>query len=740
MLRPDGSSEHRYTTGPWHWRQSDADEWTEIDTDLEARPDTTWKHGVKSARFDTVLSDDGRRRFYPRRWVDTEYAEFGVLQYRRANGQWRTVPTGIMSRVENRLVGSDSADGRLEVGFTGRGQRTELVLKRATMARPLRWSVTLVGLTWQDGTLISDSDSAEVGFLRPPYWTDSSDNPEPRPIPWDYSGGYMTLTPDFSGAVYPVTVDPDYAITAGGDDYRIRPDTSSFDSTGTTLTIGNPFVALSVGFCFRDIAADQGDECTEATIALVVTAGSGTTILSDFWGVLEFDHSPPTTYSGWTDECALHTTATVVYDFTRVDWGNPWVTTDLSDIFSELFGDGDWESGYNVGLHWHEGGSASSTYGQFAAYDHATVTEPVLSLTLAAGGENATVTPAAGVLALSAPAVSRSGDAGRSPATGVLALTAPQTTVSIGVDASVTPAAGVLAFTGPQAGWSADAARAPPSAVLGLTGPQLSVSGDANVEGDPDGTLLTLTGPQVSVSGDANRGPAGGTLALTAPQVMVTVTQDATVSPAAGHLVLGGPQVSAGVGVTVSPAAGHLALTGPQAAPSGDATVSPAAGHLALTGPQAAVTVDANVTLTAAGLTLTGPQTTVSGDATVTPAAGALALSAPRARAGFDANVTLTAAGLTLTGPQTTVSGDATVTPAAGALTLTGPQVTPVITFDTWVTLTAAVFTLTAPQVTVREEMRWQEGTLTVGRAEGRLTVGRREGGLNVDSEEGRQI
>ena len=41
MLVAPGVEEHRYTTGPWHWRQSDADDWVEIDTDLEARVDST---------------------------------------------------------------------------------------------------------------------------------------------------------------------------------------------------------------------------------------------------------------------------------------------------------------------------------------------------------------------------------------------------------------------------------------------------------------------------------------------------------------------------------------------------------------------------------------------------------------------------------------------------------------------------------------------------------------------------
>jgi hypothetical protein len=48
MLSADGRVEyHKYTTGPWHWRQTDTDEWAEIDTDLESRPNVKWNRGIR---------------------------------------------------------------------------------------------------------------------------------------------------------------------------------------------------------------------------------------------------------------------------------------------------------------------------------------------------------------------------------------------------------------------------------------------------------------------------------------------------------------------------------------------------------------------------------------------------------------------------------------------------------------------------------------------------------------------
>lgn len=386
--RPDGQEEHRYSTGPWHWMQPGDSDWREIDTDLEARADSTWKHGVKSARFETVLADDGRRRFYPRRWITGEYVEFGALQYQRLNTTWATVPVGTMSRVANRLVGSDLTASRFEIGFNGRDSRTHLILKTATIARPIRWQVTLVGLTWDNGALVSQSDAARVGFIRPPYWTDASENPTRHEIPWVYSGVYITLTPDFTGAVYPITVDPDYSIAAAADDGRVYSGSYLFNATDTYVTVGNWYGYNCAWFRFTNIVAAQGADCTTATLTVVCSTTSTNDLLSDFYGVDEDNHAAPTDWDTWLADHGIHTTATVAWDdATDRVAGTAYVSPNLSGIFDELFGRANWVSGNAVGLHWDDGyGYTSANHNQnSASYENTSYTEPVLSLTLAAG-------------------------------------------------------------------------------------------------------------------------------------------------------------------------------------------------------------------------------------------------------------------------------------------------------------------------------------------------------------------
>lgn len=389
MLRPDGLEEHRYTTGPWHWQQPGDADWREIDTDLEARADSTWKHGVRSARFDTVLADDGRRRFYPRRWVPGEYVTFGRLQYQRPAGSWANVPNGTMQRVGNRLVGAEQTTHRLEVGFHGRGSRTHLTLKTADLARPVRWSVSLVGLTWDNGALVSKSDGEQVGFIRPPSWTDSSENPQTHEVPWVYSGGYITLTPDFAGAVFPVDLDPDYSIATGNDDGYV---------TGTTLNGRGAFdyyLVIGINFGstyhiwlrFAGISAAQGADCTAASIAFkCANMTMSNTIDSQIYAVDEDDHAAPTTYNEWNTDHGAHTTATVAWD-TTAQWasGNTYTTSDFATVVDEILARAGWSTGNDLGIHIDENGG-SNNYRFAASYENTSYTEPVLSLTVAAGG------------------------------------------------------------------------------------------------------------------------------------------------------------------------------------------------------------------------------------------------------------------------------------------------------------------------------------------------------------------
>jgi hypothetical protein len=389
MRLPSGVEEHRYTTGPWHWRAPTDQDWREIDTDLEARTGT-FSRGVKSARFDTTIAPNGRRRFYPRRWITTEYCEFGVLQWNTTGNTWATVTlgTGAAKQGAPNVLAYDRSTHAYEIGINGRGCRAHLTLKNASVARSIRWPVTLIGLDLKDGVLVSQKDAEQVGFIRPPSWTDASENAESHPIPWKHEAGYITLTPNFAGAVYPVVVDPDYAIVNGADD-GYEEGVVTFYATGTYGRVGRYSSSVCSWHRFAGIAAAQGADCTAASIAYTCDYARTSDIVSDFYGVDEDDHAAaPTTIGEWYADHGIHTTATVAWDITQ-NWslGSTYTSPDLSAIFDELFARANWQTGYGVGIHWDDGGVvAQFTNLTHATYENTSYTEPILSLTLAASG------------------------------------------------------------------------------------------------------------------------------------------------------------------------------------------------------------------------------------------------------------------------------------------------------------------------------------------------------------------
>jgi len=384
----DGKEEHRYTTGPWHWRQKRADPWIEIDTDFEDSGDAVWKHHIKSAKFDTFLTDDGQKRFYPRRWITTEYVEFGALEIGTLATGWQTIVLGTLSRLNNRLVGEDKTTYRFETGFTGIGSRTKLVIKNPVVARPLRWKVGFVGLDWDKTkrAFISQNDSEVVGFIRPPYWTDSSVAPERHEVPWEYSGGYITLTPDFKGAIYPITIDPDYSIVAGADDGDVSVGFEAFHATATNAFFGNSAGSPdnNLWFRFAAIVAAKGGNCTAATIK-IITSGqdNGTDMQMIIHGIDEDDHTAPTDWATWATDHGIPTSAAIHWDFaTLYGPGDSIITSDFSDVIDELIARDGWSTGQAIGIHIDDDGCAAYAYRNCSFYENETYGAPVLSLTI----------------------------------------------------------------------------------------------------------------------------------------------------------------------------------------------------------------------------------------------------------------------------------------------------------------------------------------------------------------------
>ena len=616
-----GFLEQKVTTGPLHWRQSDADDWVEIDTDLEARADSTWKHGVKSARFDTVLTDDGRRRFYPRRWITTEYVEFAALQYQRTNGQWRAVPTGIMSRVENRLVGTDASTHRLEVGFTGDGSRTRLILKSADLARPIRWQATLVGLTYTASQFVSSAEGIPVGWLHQPYWIDSAADPLPHPIPWAYAGGYFTLTPNFAGAVYPVEVDPDYAVSASGNDCWA---TSGFTEWYTDTAegwFGKGGALQGLYYRLTGIAAANGANCTAATTTQVASTSASGTTCNVLMTLNDADN--PSMPADAAAANALTMTTAHGHWSNVAAWtaGTAYTSVDFSDAFDEVFARVGWATGQAVLVCIIDDGSSVNAKRAVAMWDHATYAAPYLSLTIAAGTP-ATVTPAAAALAASLPGGAGAGnnhlvvtaDALRTPTAAAIVTTAPATEQVANATRETGGIANAVAqFFAPQAIAGVQTIRAPPAALIAVT---------AN-RAVPAGNALRETG-----------GIANAVAQFFAPQATPAISVNATVTPVAAALVVTAPAPGRTAAALRVLTAAPVLLLAPQATPaiSVNATVTPAAAGVILTSDDADGIGGALRVLGAQLVTVSAPQVVAfSGAVTVLLTAAAMVMTAPQA-------------------------------------------------------------------------------------------------------------
>lgn len=385
---PDGKEEHKYLTGPLHWREKDTDEWIEIDIGIDNYNDETWKYHIKSAKFDTLLTDDGKKRFYPRRWISDEYAEFGTLEWQVGN-EWRTVPMGIAAKLNNKLVGEKMTNHNLEIGFNGVGSRTNLIIKNQSVNRSLRYKVDLTGLTLDNGVLTSERDNENVGFMRQPYWTDSSEDLKNNKIPFEYKDGYITLTPNLENAVYPVNIDPDYSIIAGADDGDVIIGATAFNSTDTFMDFGNVTGGWPDGniwLRFQSIAAAQGADSTAATIEFIMAlSGNGTDVQTEIYGVDEDDHAAPTDYSEWLADHDIPTTANVTWDFAdNPTAGNSLTTPDFSNVIDEILARGGWATGQDIGIHIDDDGSDAYDYRRPASYENTSYTEPVLSITIEA--------------------------------------------------------------------------------------------------------------------------------------------------------------------------------------------------------------------------------------------------------------------------------------------------------------------------------------------------------------------
>lgn len=176
----------------------------------------SFAYGCNSVRHRVRLGSTGSRRWYPRRNVLGEYVEFGRPEYWTGT-RWSNLNLGTPVTAVNALIW-DRTNFTFRVTNTWRRLKLDVILKSSAAAARIRWPVSLVGLTWSNWSLISQSDGSIAGYVERPTAVDSNGislglNPS-------YNNGYVEINgagAEWAAAVYPVYVDPTFTDGFGGD-------------------------------------------------------------------------------------------------------------------------------------------------------------------------------------------------------------------------------------------------------------------------------------------------------------------------------------------------------------------------------------------------------------------------------------------------------------------------------------------------------------------------------------------
>ena len=282
--------------------------WQECVEGYETSDVVGYNQMARRLRHALHVANNGGRRWYPRRNVPGEYIQFGRLQYWNGTS-WVNVPFGTPV-VTNNQIFWDHALFSLTLFVNWHRIKIEAVLKSSGAARPLRWAVSLVGLTWDNWQLRGADGSVVAHVDAPQGWdaTGSQDDPNIA-VTASYVGGFIRFDADLSAAVYPVTVDPTLTLqpdAAAGKDTSVR-STVAAANYGVTVNIGNGTLYKGlVEFDCSSIPATA--TCDDATlyiyqVATGTASGWTTTVYSIAIGNAAWPEGTKNASTGGAGDC-----------------------------------------------------------------------------------------------------------------------------------------------------------------------------------------------------------------------------------------------------------------------------------------------------------------------------------------------------------------------------------------------------------------------------------------------------
>lgn len=225
-------------------------------------------------RFDSI----GAWRWYPRRNVDAEYIIFNRPQcWLSATKRWVNLLASSVSREGKSITITSLRKVTRVIHSRWYGIKTDWILLDASSPTRFRQKVDLVGITETDGALYG-ADGTRLGQLTPTTATDA--NGTALPCTGSYASGYIEFQADVTGAVYPVIIDPDFAIgNTNYGDFGMHPggaphyNSQKNYGASPTFVISNGVNAI---FRFDLSTIPSGSTCTAVTFKPTKVSGSST--------------------------------------------------------------------------------------------------------------------------------------------------------------------------------------------------------------------------------------------------------------------------------------------------------------------------------------------------------------------------------------------------------------------------------------------------------------------------------
>lgn len=184
-------------------------------------------------------------------------------------------------------------------------------------------------------------------------------------------------------AVYPYTYIPctSISIAAGADDGYYSFYSSTFNSSNTYIFNGESGGDADGWYRFANVPIPKGSTVYSAKINFISNTSNGGTLATRIYGVDEDNHVAPTDYATWNADHGIHTSAYAAWTDTIITSAGIAITTsNFASVVQEIIDRAGWASNNAIGIHIDDNGGGNQAYQLVASYEHATYTEPTLTV------------------------------------------------------------------------------------------------------------------------------------------------------------------------------------------------------------------------------------------------------------------------------------------------------------------------------------------------------------------------